>query len=77
MLPFGACEDPVSELHLSCTWPSLSADMIVEVDGYTDLDPLQAPQWSVRIQMTEDPQCLLGNFVCLLIILKSYFIIMC
>ncbi|KAL8588274.1 hypothetical protein ACOMHN_008577 [Nucella lapillus] len=61
VLPFGACEDPVSELHLSCTWPYLSADMIVETSGYSDLDPLQAPQWSVRIQMTEDPQCLLGQ----------------
>ncbi|XP_076435585.1 rab3 GTPase-activating protein catalytic subunit-like [Babylonia areolata] len=63
VLPFGACEDPVSELHLSCTWPYLSADMIVETSGYSDLDPLQAPVWSVRIQMTEDPQCLLGQYL--------------
>lgn len=63
VLPFGACEDPVSELHLSCTWPSLSEHMIVENNAYSDLDPLQAPQWSVRIQMTEDPQCLLGQYL--------------
>ncbi|KAL5005916.1 hypothetical protein ScPMuIL_017074 [Solemya velum] len=63
ILPFGACEDPVSELHLSCTWPSLSEDMIVENQVYSDLDPLQAPQWTVRIQMTEDPQCLLGEYL--------------
>lgn len=63
VLPFGACEDPVKELHLSCTWPSLSEDMIVENNAYSDLDPLQAPQWSVRIQMTEDQQCLLGVYL--------------
>ncbi|GFN74143.1 hypothetical protein PoB_000064900 [Plakobranchus ocellatus] len=62
-LPFGACLDPISELHLSCTWPCLSEDMIVENSLYSDLDPLQAPQWSVRLQMTDNPQCLLGDFL--------------
>ncbi|XP_046346291.1 rab3 GTPase-activating protein catalytic subunit-like [Haliotis rufescens] len=62
-LPFGACEDPVSDLHLSCTWPSLSEDMIVENHVYSDLDPLQAPQWSVRINMVDDPLCLLGDYI--------------
>ncbi|KAK0049529.1 rab3 GTPase-activating protein catalytic subunit [Biomphalaria pfeifferi] len=62
-LPFGACTDPISELHLSCTWPCLSEDMIVENSLYSDLDPLQAPQWNVKLQMTDDPQCLLGEFL--------------
>ncbi|XP_013395929.1 rab3 GTPase-activating protein catalytic subunit-like [Lingula anatina] len=62
-LPFGACEDPVSELHLSTTWPNLSEEMIVDNDTYTDLDPLQAPQWSVRVQMSEDVLCLLGDYL--------------
>ncbi|KAF5910849.1 hypothetical protein HPG69_004940 [Diceros bicornis minor] len=39
-LPFGACEDPIS-----------------------DLDPLQAPHWSVRVRKADNPQCLLGDFV--------------
>ncbi|KAJ8320495.1 hypothetical protein KUTeg_002082 [Tegillarca granosa] len=68
-LPFGACEDPVSELNLACTWPCLSEDMIVENQNYSDLDPLQAPQWSVKISMTENPLCLLGD--CLKQFLKS------
>ncbi|KAK6194420.1 hypothetical protein SNE40_000056 [Patella caerulea] len=63
VLPFGACIDPISELNLSCTWPSLSEDMIVENHVYSDLDPLQAPQWSVKLQMTEDAQCLLGEYL--------------
>ncbi|XP_052237519.1 rab3 GTPase-activating protein catalytic subunit-like isoform X2 [Dreissena polymorpha] len=62
-LPFGAVEDPVSALNLNCTWPSLSEDMIVENQAYSDLDPMQAPHWSVRIQMTENPQCLLGDYL--------------
>ncbi|XP_059172739.1 rab3 GTPase-activating protein catalytic subunit-like [Physella acuta] len=62
-LPFGACSDPINELQLSCTWPCLSEDMIVENSLYSDLDPLQAPQWTVKLQMTEDPQCLLGEFL--------------
>nr|XP_022322201.1 rab3 GTPase-activating protein catalytic subunit-like isoform X2 [Crassostrea virginica] len=62
-LPFGASEDPVSEMQLACTWPSLSEDMIVENQNYSDLDPMQAPQWAVRIIMTEDPNCLLGKYL--------------
>lgn len=27
----------------------------------SDLDPLQAPQWTAKIQKTEDPDCLLGK----------------
>ncbi|XP_074642793.1 rab3 GTPase-activating protein catalytic subunit-like isoform X2 [Tubulanus polymorphus] len=62
-LPFGAMEDPVSELHLSTTWPTLSEDMIVDNSVYTDLDPLQAPYWAVRVRMTDDPQCLLTDYL--------------
>ncbi|XP_019614201.1 PREDICTED: rab3 GTPase-activating protein catalytic subunit-like [Branchiostoma belcheri] len=62
-LPFGALEDPVSELHLSTTWPCLSEEMIVDNSVYSDLDPIQAPQWSVRVRMTDNPQCLLGDYL--------------
>uniref|UniRef100_A0A673HI06 Rab3 GTPase-activating protein catalytic subunit n=1 Tax=Sinocyclocheilus rhinocerous TaxID=307959 RepID=A0A673HI06_9TELE len=49
-LPFGACEDPVSELHLATTWPNLTEGIVVDNDVYSDLDPLQAPHWSVRVR---------------------------
>ncbi|KAL3864829.1 hypothetical protein ACJMK2_006481 [Sinanodonta woodiana] len=62
-LPFGACDDPVTQLHLSCTWPMLSEDIVVETQHYSDLDPRQAPHWSVRVQMADDPQCLLGEYL--------------
>ncbi|XP_043930878.1 rab3 GTPase-activating protein catalytic subunit isoform X2 [Protopterus annectens] len=62
-LPFGACEDPISELHLSATWPHLAEGIIVDNDVYSDLDPLQAPLWSVRVRKADNPQCLLGDFL--------------
>ncbi|KAM3591695.1 uncharacterized protein V6R79_005896 [Siganus canaliculatus] len=62
-LPFGACEEPISELHLATTWPHLMEGIVVDNDVYSDLDPLQAPHWSVRIRTAENPQCLLGDFL--------------
>uniref|UniRef100_A0A8C6Y4T9 Rab3 GTPase-activating protein catalytic subunit n=1 Tax=Naja naja TaxID=35670 RepID=A0A8C6Y4T9_NAJNA len=62
-LPFGACEDPISELHLAATWPHLTEGIIVDNDVYSDLDPAQAPQWSVRVRKADNPQCLLSDFV--------------
>ncbi|CAN2390051.1 Rab3 GTPase-activating protein catalytic subunit [Pristimantis euphronides] len=62
-LPFGACEDPISELHLATTWPCLTEGLLVDNDVYSDLDPLQAPQWSVRVRKADSPQCMLGDFV--------------
>ncbi|XP_044525067.1 rab3 GTPase-activating protein catalytic subunit [Gracilinanus agilis] len=60
-LPFGACEDPISELHLATTWPHLTEGIIVDNDVYSDLDPIQAPHWSVRVRKADNPQCLLGK----------------
>jgi len=62
-LPFGACQDPLRELHLSTTWPCLSEEVIVDNSVYSDLDPCHAPQWSVRAKMSENPQCLLGEYL--------------
>ncbi|XP_074627593.1 rab3 GTPase-activating protein catalytic subunit-like isoform X2 [Acropora palmata] len=62
-LPFGACQDPLRELHLSTTWPCLSEEVIVDNSVYSDLDPCHAPQWSLRAKMSENPQCLLGEYL--------------
>ena len=29
---------------------------------FRDLDPLQAPNWTVRVRMLDEPQCLLGTY---------------
>ncbi|XP_024140903.1 rab3 GTPase-activating protein catalytic subunit [Oryzias melastigma] len=62
-LPFGACEESISELHLAATWPHVTEGLVVDNDVYSDLDPLQAPHWSVRVRMAENPQCLLGDYL--------------
>ncbi|XP_039990752.1 rab3 GTPase-activating protein catalytic subunit isoform X2 [Xiphias gladius] len=62
-LPFGACEEPISELHLATTWPHLTEGIVVDNEVYSDLDPLQAPHWSVRLRTAENPQCLLGDLL--------------
>ncbi|KAK1336993.1 hypothetical protein QTO34_003035 [Cnephaeus nilssonii] len=62
-LPFGACEDPISELHLATTWPHLTEGIIVDNDVYSDLDPLQAPHWSVRVRKADNPHMHLCDFV--------------
>ncbi|XP_032358737.1 rab3 GTPase-activating protein catalytic subunit isoform X2 [Etheostoma spectabile] len=70
-LPFGACEEPISELHLATTWPHLTEGIVVDNDVYSDLDPLQAPHWSVRVRAAENPQCLLGD------VLTEFFRLCC
>ncbi|KAM4525060.1 rab3 GTPase-activating protein catalytic subunit isoform 1-T1 [Odontesthes bonariensis] len=62
-LPFGACEEPISELHLATTWPQLTEGIVVDNDVYSDLDPLQAPHWSVRVRTADNLHCLLGDFL--------------
>ncbi|NXE62208.1 RB3GP protein, partial [Calcarius ornatus] len=62
-LPFGACEDPISELHLATTWPHLAEGIIVDNDVYSDLDPLQALFFSFFFRKADNPQCLLGDFL--------------
>ncbi|XP_034717220.1 rab3 GTPase-activating protein catalytic subunit isoform X2 [Etheostoma cragini] len=70
-LPFGACEEPISELHLATTWPHLTEGIVVDNDVYSDLDPLQAPHWSVRVRTADNPQCLLGD------VLTEFFRLCC
>ncbi|KAM8858128.1 rab3 GTPase-activating protein catalytic subunit [Synchiropus picturatus] len=62
-LPFGACEETVSELHLAATWPHLTEGIVVDNDVYSDLDPVQAPHWTARVRTVENPQCLMGDFL--------------
>uniref|UniRef100_A0A4W4HID2 Rab3 GTPase-activating protein catalytic subunit n=1 Tax=Electrophorus electricus TaxID=8005 RepID=A0A4W4HID2_ELEEL len=50
-LPFGPCEDPIRFGPAKLTFLFL------------DLDPLQAPHWSVRVRKADNPQCLLGDFL--------------
>lgn len=62
-IPFGATEDPIIELQLSVTWMHCSVDVVVDNDVHSDLDPLRAPKWSVRVRMTENPACLMDEYL--------------
>ncbi|XP_071844702.1 rab3 GTPase-activating protein catalytic subunit-like isoform X2 [Apostichopus japonicus] len=62
-LPFGATADPIGTLYLSATWPSLTEDMVVDNDVYSDLEALQAPLWSSRINTVQNMQGLLGDYL--------------
>merc|ERR1719315_285220 len=60
-LPFGCVSDPVSDLTLHCTWRDMSEDLITDSAVHTDLDPLEAPEWSVEISLLDQPECLLAK----------------
>nr|CAD7397861.1 unnamed protein product [Timema cristinae] len=62
-LPFGATFDPVSELQLFTTWPQLVENMVVDSESFSDFEPSNAPQWSVRVKMSEQPACLLSEYL--------------
>ncbi|XP_072752258.1 rab3 GTPase-activating protein catalytic subunit [Anoplolepis gracilipes] len=62
-LPFGATFDPVGELHLFTTWPEMSDNVVVDSEGYSDLEPQLAPGWSVQVKMVTLPACLLGEYM--------------
>ncbi|XP_076667332.1 RAB3 GTPase activating protein subunit 1 isoform X2 [Andrena cerasifolii] len=62
-LPFGATFDPIAELHLFTTWPEMSENVVVDSEGFTDLEPQLAPEWSVQVKMVSSPACLLGEYL--------------
>jgi len=61
VLPFGPIEETVSHLILSTIWPCLSEHLVTETETYSDLDPLQAPCWSAKAVLVDDPACLLSE----------------
>ena len=60
-LPFGSIKDPVRRLKLYTTWVDLQEDIITDNDVHTDLEPLDAPLWSIGVQFEQSPHCLLGR----------------
>ncbi|KRT84176.1 hypothetical protein AMK59_316 [Oryctes borbonicus] len=61
ILPFGVSYDPISCIVLKATWSQLPDHLIVDSEIYSDLDPIQAPQWSTVIRMADQPVCLLAD----------------
>jgi Rab3 GTPase-activating protein catalytic subunit len=38
-------------------------NVVVDSESYSDFEPSQAPQWSVRVKMAEQPACLLSEYL--------------
>ena len=59
----GSYEDPVGELQLACTWPSMIGDMVIDNKFHSYFKPLTAPQWSMRLCYTDDMLYLLSSYL--------------
>eukprot|EP01137_Pigoraptor_chileana_P031730 Opistho-2@20011 len=54
-LNWGLRGDPVGQMHLCVAWPSFAEDAIVDNAIYSELDPIAAPVWSLRV-LPSNPQ---------------------
>ncbi len=64
-------DEPILELQLATTWPSLSEEVIVDSAVHSDLEPFNAPNWSLRILFREKIKCSLSDSISLLLSLKN------
>ena len=39
----------------------MSEDLVTDTEVHTDLDPLEAPDWSVEVSLVDKPDCLLAK----------------
>ncbi|XP_065051656.1 rab3 GTPase-activating protein catalytic subunit-like [Rhopilema esculentum] len=60
-LPFGPLQDPISELHLATSWPWLTEETFVDDSDFSDLNPVEAPRWSIRARSAENCTSLLHD----------------
>lgn len=45
------------------TWHQVSENIVVDSEGYSNLDPLLAPEWSLLVKSAQSPVCLLGDYL--------------
>jgi len=62
-MPLGCVSDPIAGLTLHTTWRDLNEDLIVDNSVHSDLDPLEAPEWSIGVTLQTFPECLLAKHV--------------
>ena len=48
-------------LTLHTTWRDMSEDLVTDTQVHSDLEPLEAPDWSVEISLVDKPDCLLSK----------------
>ena len=52
-LPLGPLSDPINDLQLAVSWPSISSDMLNDDSNFSDLNPEHAPQWWLKVRCCE------------------------
>lgn len=38
-------------------------NVVVDSENFSDLEPLSAPEWSLKVEMVSSPACLLGEYL--------------
>ncbi|CAG9853851.1 unnamed protein product [Phyllotreta striolata] len=61
LLPFGVTVDPISSIILKATWNHLPDNLVLDSENYTDFDPTAAMNWSLLINSTNNPVCLMAD----------------
>ena len=56
--------DPIKEIQVSSIWQSLNEDVVVDSEVYTDLDPVQAPLWTVHLELNDQVGSMLIKSLC-------------
>ena len=59
----GSYEDPVAELQLAASWPSMIGDMVIDNKFHSYFKPLAAPRWSIRLCYADDVTYLLSSYL--------------
>ncbi|KAF6214713.1 hypothetical protein GE061_009456 [Apolygus lucorum] len=70
-LPFGSICEPISTLTLSTYWPEILESVVVDSETYSDFEPLDAPIWAVSITPTDNPVCLLTDYLTEFVLLAT------
>ena len=62
----------MSGLTLHCTWRDLGEELVTDSEVHSDLEALEAPEWSVEVSLLERADCLLARHLDSFQALPSY-----
>ena len=71
-VPLGTFDEIVSEVELSACWNGLSCSVVEESESYSDMTPLNAPQWWLSIRMNQTPSSILTTHLLTILKMSSY-----
>ncbi|BES88954.1 Rab3 GTPase-activating protein catalytic subunit [Nesidiocoris tenuis] len=62
-LPFGSMCEPIQTLTLHTCWPEILESVVVDSETYSDFEPLDAPIWALSVCPSDNPVCLLSDYL--------------